>query len=184
MAGRMSSPWLRWGLVAVLQLALIAMPLAERWSVHLTGTEVTLALRPVDPRDLLRGDYVILNPEIERLSRADLGDTMPGLSEGDRVWTVVAPDEDGVWRADAVLTMPPEDGRVALAGRVSGLSGADIVRVDYGLNAFFVPQGKGKAIEAMPREDVRLVVAVTADGRSSALRLMADGVVLLRETAF
>ena len=67
------SPWVRWGAVALLQLVLILLPLAERWSVHATGQEVTLALRPIDPRDLLRGDYVILNPEIGRISRDQVG---------------------------------------------------------------------------------------------------------------
>ncbi|WP_029059964.1 GDYXXLXY domain-containing protein [Stappia stellulata] len=179
------SPWVRWGAVALLQLILIALPLAERWSVHATGQEVTLALRPVDPRDLLRGDYVILNPEIGRISRQQVaGET--DLSEfalGDPVWTVVERDGEGVFRAVDVLPAPPRDGRVALKGRVGSRLSGDELRIDYGLSAFFVPQGKGLEIEAMPRETVRLVVAVSEDGRSAPLRLMADGKVLLEDSA-
>ena len=58
------------------------------------------------------------------------------------------------------------------------------LRVDYGLSAFFVPQGKGKEIETLPREQVRLVVAVTGSGRSAPLRLLANGKVLLEDSAF
>ena len=180
----MRAPWLRWGLVALAQIALIAVPLADRWSVHLSGTEVTLALRPVDPRDLLRGDYVILNPEIGRIARADITDTELDLSVGDAVWTVVAPDDDGIWRARDLLRVRPEDGRVAIAGRVERLRGLLDVDVTHGLDAFFVPEGEGLAIENLPRDELTLIVAVAQDGRSAPLRLVHDGQVLLRDTAF
>jgi uncharacterized membrane-anchored protein len=180
------SPWMRWGAVALLQLMLILLPLAERWSVHATGQEVTLALRPIDPRDLLRGDYVILNPEIGRISREQVanGTDLSTFALGDPVWTVVERDGEGIYRAVDVLSAPPQDGRVALKGQAGSLHGGKELRVTYGLDAFFVPEGRGLEIEELPRERVRLVVAVTKGGRSAPLRLMADGKVLLEESAF
>ncbi|WP_186396381.1 GDYXXLXY domain-containing protein [Stappia sp. TSB10GB4] len=184
MSALLASPWARWGLAAVLQLVLIGLPLADRLQVHWFGREVTLALRPIDPRDLLRGDYVILNPEI---GQVQLETGMPqGLASGDEVWVVVEPDDEGISRAVAVLSAPPGDGRIALKGRVTGVpaSASGALRVDYGLETFFVPEGQGIEIERMPADRVRLVVAVADDGRSAPLRLMADGEVLLKDSAF
>lgn len=180
----LASPWVRWGLAGLLQLTLVGLPLADRLQVHWFGEEVTLALRPVDPRDLLRGDYVILNPEIQLV---DTGIGVPAeVFGGDDVWVVVAPDGEGISRAVAVLSAPPTDGRIALKGRVSSTPSASdtVLRIDYGLDAFFVPEGQGLEIERLPRDRVRLVVAVSADGRSAPLRLVADGEVLLKDSAF
>ena len=180
----LASPWARWGLAGLLQLALVGLPLADRLQVHWFGQEVTLALRPVDPRDLLRGDYVILNPEIQLV---DVGGGVPqDLFGGDAVWVVVEPDGDGISRATALLSTPPTDGRIALKGHVGSTptSSDTTLRIDYGLDAFFVPEGQGLEIERLPRDRVRLVVAVSADGRSAPLRLVADGEVLLKDSAF
>lgn len=180
----LASPWARWGLAGLLQLTLVGLPLADRLQVHWFGQEVTLALRPVDPRDLLRGDYVILNPEIQFV---DTGVGVPaGLVGGDAVWVVVEPDGDGISRAAALLSTPPTDGRIALKGHVGSTptSSDTTLRIDYGLDAFFVPEGQGLEIERLPRDRVRLVVAVSADGRSAPLRLVADGEVLLKDSAF
>lgn len=184
MKALLASPWVRWGLAGLLQLTLVGLPLADRLQVHWFGEEVTLALRPVDPRDLLRGDYVILNPEIQLV---DTGIGVPAeVFGGDDVWVVVAPDDDGISRAVAVLSAPPTDGRIALKGRVSSTPSASdtVLRIDYGLDAFFVPEGQGLEVERLPRDRVRLVVAVSADGRSAPLRLVADGEVLLKDSAF
>ena len=67
-----------------------------------------------------------------------------------------------------------------LSRKSAGTSGI----ADYGLETFFVPEGQGIEIERMPADRLRLVVAVADDGRSAPLRLMADGEVLLKDSAF
>lgn len=177
------SPWLRWGLAALIQLLLVALPLADRLSVHYSGVEVMLALRPVDPRDLLRGDFVILNPAIGEVDASEVG-RPENLQAGDRVWTVVEPDADGIFRAVDLLRAPPSAGRIALSGTVRRIAAGNRVFIDYGLDAFFVPEGRGREIEQIDSSTMRLVVAVSADGRSAPLRLLADGKVLLQDSAF
>ena len=61
--------------VAIIQVALISMMVIDRARVLRDGTEVALATRPVDPRDFLRGDYVVLNYEISSLPAGELKDT-------------------------------------------------------------------------------------------------------------
>ncbi|WP_395174602.1 GDYXXLXY domain-containing protein [Roseibium alexandrii] len=178
---RKLSPFLKWGLIALVQLTLIALPLIGRLDVQISGKEVTLALVPVDPRDLLRGDYVIINLAIARVS-IDL----PGaneVKEGDRVYVRLAPGTDGVMRAASVDKAPDASGTAAMAGTVRSVGGSDI-RIDYGIDAFFLPEGDGLIIEDLDTERVNLVVAVTEDGRSLPLRLLVDGKPFKNDAAF
>lgn len=178
---RKLSPFLKWGLIALVQLTLIALPLIDRLDVQMSGKEVTLALVPVDPRDLLRGDYVIINLAIARVS-IDL----PGaneVKEGDRVYVRLAPGTDGVMRAASVGKAPDASGTAAMAGTIRSVGGSDI-RIDYGIDAFFLPEGDGLIIEDLDTERVNLVVAVTEDGRSLPLRLLVDGKPFKNDAAF
>ena len=46
---------------ALLQTAVLGFMVESRASILRSGTDVRLKTLPVDPRDLLRGDYVILS---------------------------------------------------------------------------------------------------------------------------
>ena len=48
------------GAAALVQVALLTVMIVDRVQILRDGKEVTLKSRPVDPRDLLRGDYVVL----------------------------------------------------------------------------------------------------------------------------
>jgi len=55
---------------ALIQVALIAAMVYDRMRILREGTEVKLATRPVDPRDFLRGDYVVLSYDISSMPAA------------------------------------------------------------------------------------------------------------------
>lgn len=169
----LSSPWLRWGLVALIQLGLIALPLMDRLQVQTEGREVTMELIPVDPRDLLRGEYVILN-----LAAATLSRDVPGAEakwrNGQKIFVSLETGSDGFARPVKVSATREEAGELALRGTVQP-NWNDDLRVRYGLDAFFLPEGAGKVIERLPRERVKLVIALHEDGRSMPLRLLVDG---------
>ena len=169
----MRSPFLRWGLVALIQLALIAVPLADRLQVQISGQEVVLNLRPVDPRDLLRGDYVILNLEIGRVPAAL---QMQGeiFGKGDKVYAGLEPDATGAAEVVRVARTRADAGPLAIAGTYRSMSGDDM-NIDYGIDAFYLPEGEGKEIERLPAKRVQVVVAIHPDGRALPLRLLVDG---------
>jgi uncharacterized membrane-anchored protein len=52
------------GAAILIQVALLAAMVVDRAQVLREGTEVKLQTRPVDPRDFLRGDYVVLGYDI------------------------------------------------------------------------------------------------------------------------
>ncbi|QDG78594.1 GDYXXLXY domain-containing protein [Labrenzia sp. PHM005] len=174
-------PYVKWGLLALIQLALISVPLIDRLQVQMSGQEVKLELIPVDPRDLLRGDYVIINLAISRLA-ADLPGA-DGLEEGDTVYVTLEPGENGLMAATSVSKDEDTSDLVRIAGKVQSATGEEI-RVDYGIDAFFLPEGEGLVIERLDRERVQLVVAVTDDGRSLPLRLLVDGKPFKSDAAF
>lgn len=171
--GLLSSPWLRWGLVALIQLGLIALPLMDRLQVQTEGREVTLELIPVDPRDLLRGEYVILNLAATTLSR-DVPGADTKWRNGQEIFVSLETGSDGFARPVKVSATRKEAGELALRGTVQP-NWNDDLRVRYGLDAFFLPEGAGKVIERLPRERVKLVIALHEDGRSMPLRLLVDG---------
>jgi len=59
-------------LAGLIQLGLIAAMVVDRASILREGTEVTLQTRPVDPRDFLRGDYVVLSYDISSVPTGEL----------------------------------------------------------------------------------------------------------------
>jgi len=180
--GFLRSSYVRWGLIVLLQLGLIAAPLVERLQVQFTGQEVTLELIPVDPRDLLRGDYVIVNLAISRLS-SSAAESAGSLERGDRVYVGLDMDANGVAQPAGLHLERAEAGALAIAGTVRRVN-ADRIFIDYGLDAFFLPEGTGLEIERLPAERVQLVIALSDDGRSLPLRLLVDGEPFRSDAAF
>ncbi len=176
------SPFLRWGLLALIQLALIAVPLADRLQVQMTGQEVVLNLIPVDPRDLLRGDYVILNLEIGRVP-AQLLKGGVGLEPGDTVYAGLEVTDSGAARVVRVTLTREEAGPLAIAGTYRSMSGGEL-NIDYHIDAFYLPEGEGKEIERLPAKRIQVVVAVHPDGRALPLRLLVDGKVFKSDEVF
>ena len=167
-------------LTAVLSVVLGYM-IVDRTSILNSRDVVTLKVKPVDPQDMFRGDYVILNYDISRLETAALaGDD--NFSEGGLVYVTVT-NQGGVWTPVAVnRAMPNHDqGAVVLRGTVKSASGASAtappeLTVVYGIESFFVPQGQGKKIEdARQKGDLDADIAVDAQGRGAVKALRRDG---------
>lgn len=185
----------RWGLVAafVLQVALLGWMIADRALLLANGQEIRLAVIPVDPRDLFRGDYVVLSYDISQVdSAAVAGDD--DFTWGDTIYVTIAESDDD-WRATAIGHEPPGEGTF-LRGTVTGVStgsgegcasvgDCQTYMIDYGIEQFFVPEGTGREIETL-RNDQRVSVDVAAaeDGRAALKRLLVDGAVRYDEPLY
>lgn len=103
------------------------------------GIEVRLETRPVDPRDILRGDYMILNYQISR-QRVPYGWTP---TAGDEVFVVLTPNER-FYSASEVVSLKPDraDRRPWVRATVRNVAGNDLW-LDYGIERYFVPEGMG-----------------------------------------
>jgi uncharacterized membrane-anchored protein len=131
-----------------------------------TGTTILLETASVDPRDLLRGDYVVLNYAISVVDTSGL----PGdhsYRSGQAVY--VGLENDGrFWKAVSMGLTKPGHGTF-LRGKVKTFyaSRADI---EYGLESYFVAEGEGRSIEKMMRgEKSSLAVETVVDKQGSAV---------------
>jgi len=126
-----------------------------------TGTEVVLKTMPVDPRDLFRGDYVVLNYEISTLDLDEVPAEDPYFNYNDRIYLALAL-EDGYGVPKKVYRNPPDD-ELYIKGTVKELiydwgedengliteeSHIKEIRVEYGIESYFVPEGRGIEIES------------------------------------
>lgn len=170
-------------LTALLSAALGYM-IVDRASILSSDQVVVLKVKPVDPSDMFRGDYVILTYDISQLDTATLaGDD--SFREGEHVYVTLT-DQNGVWTPTAVSRAMPArvPGAVVLRGSVESRGGS--LRVNYGIESFFVPQGQGKPIEdERQKGDVTAEIAVDSQGRGVIKSLRrANGDVLYVESLF
>ena len=155
-------------------LVLVGM-MAPRGTTLLIGRSILLRVVPVDPRDLLRGDYVILSYEISRVpatgvdglfgaGRGGMGQFAEG--RGQTVYVTLIPEPDGQHYLGAgVGVNPPPPGVTFIRGTL-----LDRSRIEFGIESYFVQEGKGKEYEdAMRSRRLSAEVALAADG-SAALR--------------
>ena len=161
-------------------LVLLQGVVLAAWAANLErqiagAQHVRLAVVQRDPRDLLRGDYVALNYEIDAIPLSAL-EPGPSPRHGDPVRVTIVPS-GGVWRIGRASRLErPRDGTV-IVGRVASFewssraSAPTGVRLDYGIGRYYVPEGKG----TLPRGATEAEVALTPDGRAFLIRLFVDG---------
>lgn len=121
--------------------------------IFYTGTEVLLKTVPIDPRDLMRGDYVVLNYEIAQLPRSD------EYSYDETLYVTLKTDEKNIAHVLNISKQKPESG-LFLKGRV----GAGRRFVKYGIESYFVKEGTGKILEQDLRDGTLVRVVIDKNG--------------------
>jgi len=132
------------------------------------GKKVVLQTAPVDPRDIFRGDYVTLRYEISTLSN------MPGLQtvkEGEKAYVRLEQRGD-IWEATEVSRVYRENWPVLISGEVTNIRD-DRTIMEYGIESYFVPEGKGREIERA--EDIKVRVSIDRSGKAIIENLILDG---------
>ncbi|MDO5554704.1 MAG: GDYXXLXY domain-containing protein [Planctomycetia bacterium] len=137
---------------------------------------IVVETMPVDPRDLLRGDYVILRYPFSTTSgrrwNGNQDEKMFVVPEqprtGQQVYAILEYDkEESVWKTIRISLEPPGPGQVYLRGIQRSYWQAQ-----YGIESWYVQEGTGKALERAMRSgsagtsQVRVELLVTPEGRS------------------
>lgn len=171
-------------LAAALQIGFLSWVIQGRAAILRDGSEILLKVEPVDPRDLLRGDYVRLGYNISNVSLA-LFEPAPRAEEQARQLAVmirVAAGEGGIWeirgarRASApAAPLGAEEVEIAAVMPYGFGVGADTARVDYGIERFYLPEGEGLEIERdMNTRSFFMKVAVGPSG-TAQIKAFYDG---------
>lgn len=168
-----------------------------------TGTEVILKTQPVDPRDLFRGDYVVLNYEISTLNLEEIPAEDPYFEYNDRIYLALE-IKNGYGVPKKIHKNPPDD-ELYIKGKVKGIEydwyneavidgtineAVDIdgtidettdiekLTIEYGIESYFVPEGRGREIESQQwtgREGVDVKVVVDKYGNAVIKSLLIGG---------
>lgn len=175
-------------LAGLLTAALIYM-IIDRVNLLSSGRVIALQVIPVDPTDMFRGDYVVLNYKISRLNLGEL-DGDDDIQSGTAFVTLK--NENGVWQAVAVHRAKPQTAtdQAVIQGTVTSSyrndeKGPLQLSIAYGIESFFVPQGQGKPIEELRnKDDVTVDVVLDVDGRAAIKSLKVAGQPVYEETLF
>lgn len=177
-------------LIAALQSGAILFVVESRASILRHGTEVTLRTAPIDPRDLLRGDYVVLSYDIASIAANRIaGDWPQGRGQHD-IFVRLVPEADGFWgaREASFDVLPAVPATVVVRGSARWLPapGSDrTVTVKYGIERYYVPEGEGRAIESARNEGRVSVAARVSQGGVARIRaLLLDGKPLYEEPLY
>lgn len=122
------------------------------------GKEIRVETRPVDPRDLFRGNYARLGYDFSTLPAT-------GFRPGDVIYLPLEQDGD-LWRGLTPSHQPPAQG-LYLRGRVSGLPWGGTRRVTYGIEALFAPKEKALQLERELRDGAVAVLKLAPNGRAA-----------------
>lgn len=172
-------------------LILSGMIVGHAWPLW-TGRVVTMKVVPVDPRDLFRGEYVHLDISANQLyphgSAVPQGgswayvEALDAVFEQSRRGSIVYVQLAASASGDYVpvsASLKPQPGAFNLRGRVRYPADSDrVLVVDYGLDAFYMQEGKGRRVEEAIRQrrTVQVQIAVGSSGQARIKTLLIDGV--------
>ncbi|ANK72323.1 GDYXXLXY domain-containing protein [Ensifer sp. ENS07] len=178
---RWLNPLLAALLVAGVQTAALGYMIESRASILRSGRDVLLKTVPVDPRDLLRGDYVILSYDISRLQPELFKGDTPKQSEEAKVYVRLERQLDGFWAATEASFAPlsPAGDSVVLRSlpfTYYPSSALSSVNVEYGIERFYVPEGEGRTLEeARNAEALSVNIRVDAKGKAQIREIAVNG---------
>jgi uncharacterized membrane-anchored protein len=163
-------------LVLALQSAWLLGTAAVQEHALATGKVILLETARVDPRDLLQGDYLILNYKISDVPVSLFSPPVKkDLPYDTKIYVALAPATNqfyAVVRASTNEFAPSAD-EVLLKGRSAWPrwnAATNSIHVEYGLERFYVAEGTGN-----PTGKLTAQVVVPASGRGRVKEVFVDG---------
>jgi len=129
----------------------------------LTGKTYILDTRPVDPFDILRGQYITIGYEIGIISDGNLDEEDIGKT----VYVVLEEDEEGIARpGETSFTKPDED---FIKGKIKSFRG-DSASIEYGIEQFFFERGAKFSMR-----DITVEVKIDSSGQARISEILQAG---------
>jgi uncharacterized membrane-anchored protein len=164
----------RWALLAIAaQVVFILLVAAAGYAVSEYGRTVTLRTSPVDPHDLLSGEYVSLNYDISQVPRRLWrGEANPRRRRP--VYVELQPNATGEYVAVAVYPEEPAAlpaGHELMRGWIAN-AWRQGLQLRYGLERYYVPEGAAQQLARQARRGplrVRVSIAPWGQARISGV---------------
>ena len=138
----------------------------------LTGEEILLKTRPIDPRDLFRGDYVILRYDISTINTNVLTYQGFDFKKDDKVYVLLNIDDQKIGSLANIAKNKPKEG-IFIEGTIKRIRNNKL-NIEYGIESYFVPEGIGKKIEKNLGK-IYTKIAVDNFGNAIIKSLVLDG---------
>ncbi|WP_052487871.1 GDYXXLXY domain-containing protein [Gordoniibacillus kamchatkensis] len=159
-------------LIAAQALFLVGIA-SSSYAAGRLGQEIRIRTAPVDPRDVMYGDYIVLSYDISRLDKSlwREGGDIPKRGETVYVLLKQSAANGGIYEAAGAFRSKPAagSGEAVLKGRVD-YSFDNRIRVRYGLEKYYVAEHQGKELEKKAGAMIA-VVAVAPWGQTVLERL-------------
>jgi uncharacterized membrane-anchored protein len=152
--------------IGLLMLAIACGMIASKQIIIVTGRHVLLQTRPIDPRDILKGDYVRLRYDINQPGNRLADGT--ALKTGKQYYVELVQSTGSCCVPGRIFAAKPA-GVPSIRGRWNGGG------MTYGIEQYFVAEGKGREIERLVGKGVAADAAVSGSGRAVLVRLLYDG---------
>ncbi|GAA5135291.1 hypothetical protein GCM10023339_73090 [Alloalcanivorax gelatiniphagus] len=157
------------GVIAVSQLALVALAVAPQLSARMTGETYLVRVAPVDPIDPFRGAYVALDyPDLRRGDPGWSGATGLGALEdgesGDLYVSLV--EQDGVWVAEEWSRERPAEAPYLACDDRSW-------QIRCGIESWFLPQDEARRVEDLLGDGAVAEVRVDRRGNAAVVGVRA-----------
>jgi uncharacterized membrane-anchored protein len=164
-------------LAVILQIIVLVYMAGEREIILRQGKIIHLRTAPIDPRDVFRGDYVRLNYDISRIPLAAIKDTegLEELKKGQKIYVSLKEGSNGLYEMTGADLRRPKDGlfltgRSVYPHRLSSVTNP--LWINYGIEAYFVEQGRGRDIEKQQGNrtgiqiPLEMEIAVSSEGEA------------------
>lgn len=163
-------------IIGFLWVAIAVWVISSKQQILKSGKPVLLETVPVDPRDLLRGDYVILRYKISSLDLNHMKRGKRYYRPGENIY--VGLEQKGkFWEADDIYEKKADCVNVLFIKGKVRYSYRDRIEVNYGIESYFVPEGEGKDIEKKMRgnkSSVSVEAVVDSFGNALIKRVYID----------
>ena len=169
----------------VAQVAVIGYMVWNHLQPLRNGERIVVRAEPVDPRDMLKGEYVILGYDFARITSkeakllyAQLGDpdgedVRENLPADTTVFLPLVKKTNGEWTGAEPTLVRPNSG-LYLQGLTSHNWGEGN-QLRFGIEAYYVEEGKGAAWEKLRNTGLlKVTIAVLPNGKAGLVSIDAD----------
>ena len=164
--------------VIAIQIVFLLGLVGYRETILAVGRTAVLQTVPVDPRDLFKGEYVTLRYELSTLGGRQINQgsksyrLLGEINKGDTVYVALSNVDGDEFSLDVQTGEPSGRTDLFIKGQV-GTRNNDVITVEYGIEQYFVPEGRGLEIEQADEVEVR--VKINRSGIAAIEGLIVDG---------
>ncbi len=129
----------------------------------LSNKTAVLATRPVDPFNLIRGQYIVIRYEIGSIPAIE------GAEIGNKVYVSLMEDSNGTSRFKSASLDKPSNNDLFIRGQIKSIYG-NSMGVEYGIEQYFFERGAKFKTRGM-----EVKVKLSGNGGARIVELLQDG---------